>query len=156
MERLKLRKATIKDLKLIDCFQDKLVNYERKLDPLIRKGKNIRFYPEKEIKRMLCSSNSLFLIAEINNNVVGCGVGKIEKTFGNWCVYKKRGYIGHMFVDENYRRKGIGKKIMSQLIKWFKSKKIKFIRLCVYANNQKTINAYRKYGFKDYTFEMKL
>ena len=156
MKGLKIRKATLKDFKLVDEFQKKLVDYESKLDPLIAKGKNIRFYPEKDIKRMLRSSKSLFLIAEIDNKPIGCGVGVIEKTFGNWCIYKKRGYIGCMFVEKNYRRKGIGKEIMKQLINWFNSKKIKFIKVSVYANNQKTINAYRKYGFKDYILEMKL
>lgn len=153
---MKIRKAGLKDFKLIDNFQKKLVSYERKLDPLIARGNNIRYYQEKDIKKTLRSNNALYLIAEIDNKPIGVVMGKIIKTFGNWCIYKKEGYIGQMFIEKEYRGKNTGKKIINDLVKWFKSKGIKSIKLNVYANNKKAIKSYKKYGFKDYILGMRL
>lgn len=154
---LKIREATIKDFKLVKDFQSRMVKEERGLRISLRsRKKEVRTYNDNEIKRILRSPNGCFVIAEANGLPVGCAYVRIEKVFGDWCVYKKRGYLGQLFVDRKYRRKGIGKKILDYRIKWLKSRRIKFIVLRAYVKNKKAIKLFRKRGFKDYTVEMKL
>ena len=52
-----------------------------------------------------------------------------------------------MYVKEEYRGKGVNKRIMNELIEW--GKKVDHIfKLDVYSNNSSAINAYQKAGFK--------
>lgn len=146
---IKLRKATLKDVKIIDNFQYKVIEFERQFDPLISKSKDARFYPIKEVKKMLRSKNNLFLLAEIDNKPVGMGFIEIKKKDSNWCIHNKLAHIGLMFVEKEYRRKGIGQQIIQELIKWANKNKIKYIKLAVYTQNQNAIEAYKKVGFKE-------
>ena len=107
--------------------------------------------PSKTIQ----SKKAIFLVAEREKEIIACGFGKL-KIDDQWTSNKYVGYIGLIFVQKAYRRKGIGKKILNQIITWFKKKKIKNISLKVYAKNKKAINAYKKSGFKDHIIEMRL
>jgi GNAT superfamily N-acetyltransferase len=65
------------------------------------------------------------------------------------------GYIGLIFVEENYRGKGISKKIISNLKKWLKQNKIKEVQIKVYSENKTALAIYRKSGFKDFMIELR-
>lgn len=51
-------------------------------------------------------------------------------------------------VDKEYRKKGIGSKLLEHMIKSAKEKKIRQIRLEVSTKNEAAINLYEKFGFK--------
>jgi len=48
----------------------------------------------------------------------------------------------------------MGEKLFQELIKWFKSKGIKWIKVGVYANNFNSIKFWEKMGFKEYVIWM--
>jgi ribosomal protein S18 acetylase RimI-like enzyme len=97
------------------------------------------------------------LVAEDNNKIVGFINGKIEKRLPIF-IEGKIGFISGIFIEEKYRRKGIGKLFINELTKWFKSKKIKNVELQVHLKNQIGLDAWEKYGFKSilYTQRLKL
>jgi len=89
-----------------------------------------------------CSTN-LFLVAEVNNKIVGfsrCEGNKLKRfshkvEFGV-CVLKE--YWGY----------GIGKNLLKESIYWADSNGIKKINLSVLETNEKAIKLYERYGFE--------
>jgi len=68
---------------------------------------------------------------------------------------KKVGYINEFFLTGKIRSKGISKKLMNEVMKWFKQKKIKFVSLCVFSKNEKVVEIYKKFGFEPFSIYMK-
>lgn len=146
-----LRPAKISDISQLKNFQEQLVIYERPFDAGIPKKGKVEYY---DLKNLIKNKKVNFLVAEADNKIVGCGFGEIRKNV-KWALNKEYGYIGLMYVERNFRGRGIGNLIVKNLIKWLKKKKIKDIRLQVYAKNKKALHTYQKYGFKDFVIEMK-
>ena len=148
---IKIRDARESDLPVLKWFQSKLIVFEKPFDDTIIDG-NTRYYNPKSC---LKSKKNLMLVAEDNGKVIGGGFCKIEKE-PNWSKNKNRGHIGVLFVEKEYRRKGIGSRIIDELVKWLKKKNITDVRIQVYSKNTNAINAYKKYGFKEHILEMRL
>ena len=71
-------------------------------------------------------------------------------------IYKKQkgGYVSDCFVDPKYRNKGIGRKLVKNLLKWFKEKKVEVIHLHVLANNKNSKKFWESFGFDSYLLQM--
>ena len=53
-------------------------------------------------------------------------------------------YLDNMYIDENYRRYGIGSLLINELKKYCREKKIQNIKVTASAKNNKAINFYMK------------
>lgn len=90
------------------------------------------------------SENSIFLIAEVDGQIVGILN----------CKGSQRRAIRHavflgMSVDQDWRRQGIGGQLMAQAIAWAKGTgSITRIELAVFERNKKAIHLYQKFGFE--------
>jgi len=151
--KIKIRPAKISEVSIIDSFQHGIGVHERSLDSNIKRRGRIRYFTQADIKKLILSKKSVILIAE-SDEPLGCGSAKIRKNRASWSRYKYQGSIEMMFVKKEYRKKGVGRKIIKELLNWFKKQKVKDIRLQVYYNNVSAVRFYRKSGFKDYIFEM--
>ncbi|MEM2633527.1 MAG: ribosomal protein S18-alanine N-acetyltransferase, partial [Nitrososphaerota archaeon] len=80
-----------------------------------------------------------FLIAKINDHIVGYIIGIIEKNIGT---------IVSIAVKKDYRKKGIGKKLLDSIIEYFKSRNVSLVNLQVRIDNYEAISFYEKNGFK--------
>ena len=63
-------------------------------------------------------------------------------------------YIDDIFVKEELRKKGIASKLIEEIFKIAKEKKLEKVRLGVLINNQNAINLYKKLGFDFRRYEM--
>lgn len=151
---IRVRRAKLEDVEVIDNFQNGIGEHERELDSNIKPEGKIRYYTLEDIKDLISSEEAIIFIVENENGPIGCGSGSIQKIHADWSRYDKKGNIGMMYVEEKYRSQGIGKIILEKLLDWFKEKGIKDIRLQVYENNDIAVNAYKKAGFKKYISEM--
>jgi ribosomal protein S18 acetylase RimI-like enzyme len=80
-----------------------------------------------------------FIIAKDNSNIVGCvGIRKIEN---NICEMKR------LFVNDNYKGKGIGKRLVEIIIEEAKNKNYKKIRLDTLGTMESALKIYYKNGF---------
>lgn len=85
--------------------------------------------------------NGDFIIAKDNEDVIGCvGIRKIEK---NVCEMKR------LFVKDNYKGKGIGKKLVEKIMEEAKIKNYHKIRLDTSNTMQAALGIYYKFGFYD-------
>jgi N-acetylglutamate synthase-like GNAT family acetyltransferase len=80
-----------------------------------------------------------FIIAEENNTIIGCiGIKKLDTAI---CEMKR------LFVDDKYKGKGIGKKLVEKIIEEAKSKHYEKMRLDTLDFMQSALNLYYKNGF---------
>ena len=85
-----------------------------------------------------------------NNMVVGLIMGTIPPYMEyDYLDYKcpKRGVITELIVTEKIRSKGVGRKLMTKMEKYFKSKGCEYVLVDVFAYNEKAISFYEKVGY---------
>ena len=87
-----------------------------------------------------------------DNKIVGFITGEIFKKKAWYNV--QLGEINNIFVLEEYRQKGIGKKLVKTMIDTFKQEGITNIDLYTFGNNVDAIKFYEKIGFKKYNVQM--
>jgi ribosomal protein S18 acetylase RimI-like enzyme len=77
-------------------------------------------------------------------------VGYIIFTFGYSIEYKGRdAFIDELYIEKEYRGKGIGKEAMKFVVKESRTLGISAVHLEVERNNDAAINLYNKFDFKD-------
>ena len=82
-----------------------------------------------------------YIVAEVDGQVVGYG--------GIWLIIDE-GHVTNIAVDEKYRNKGIGSKIMEGLIQLCIDRNIVSMTLEVRKSNEAAKALYKKFGFKEY------
>ena len=138
-----VRSATEKDAKDLSEIRLQIDGETENLD----REKGEAYIDELGFKQIIKedteSFNNLFLVAEVNEKIVGfsrCEGNKLKRMshkveFGV-CVLKE--YWGY----------GIGKKFLKESIHWADTNEIKKITLTVLETNDKAIKLYKKYGFE--------
>ena len=90
--------------------------------------------------------NGFAFIARGNDKTMGFLTGCINDSI-EFKAYKKYGFVENMFVEEEYRKNGIGKLLITAFLKKCESLDIKYIQTESDAN-QELINFYTGLGFK--------
>jgi len=80
-----------------------------------------------------------FLVAKVNEEIVGYIIGSKEKEVG---------LIISIAVKKEWRQKGIGGRLMTTLFENFKKEKVKIVFLHTREDNIETIKFYKMFGFK--------
>ena len=150
--QINVRRATHDDLGALKHLEQQLINFERQFDPDIREGENVHYY---DLEKLLMQDNISLIVAEVDNKIVGCAFGKIVKA-PDWSESEYIGHIKMVFVEEEYRKKGVGRAIFAGLKKWFREKQAASVYVEFYLDNTNALEAYKKYGFKPYTMIMKM
>lgn len=97
-------------------------------------------WSEKSFIDSIAKVNNIYLVAEIQNNIVAyCGC---------WGVAGE-GQITNVAVREDYRRNGIAEKMISELIVQGRKQGVSAFTLEVRVNNQAAIFLYHRLGFID-------
>ena len=150
MKNLKIRKATIADLKSIQnlnlmLFKKEIVDFDNTLDvnwPFSEIGR-------KNFKEAIIKDNRIVFIAEIDSNVIGYIAGRISSV-PDYRKAKKMSEANNMFVSKKYRSGGIGTQLMRKFLEWSKKKGVKRVHLVASAENKKAIKFYKKFDFEEY------
>lgn len=97
------------------------------------------------IENLLSSEGTLFIVAEVRNNVVG------YLDFRNGALKRtKHAGILSIYILKKYRELGIGKLLLQSLINWAKKNQlIEKITLAVFSTNERAIGLYKKLGFAE-------
>jgi [ribosomal protein S18]-alanine N-acetyltransferase len=91
-----------------------------------------------------------FIVAELNDRIVGYIMCKIEFGFSNYrkLGFVKKGHVVSVAVLEQDRGKGIGKALMLEGISGVMGRKSDEIYLEVRVSNESAIKMYEKLGFQ--------
>ena len=147
---IKIRKATPEDLSILYDFEQQLIAVERPMDISLEQHKRINYY---DISAYIDSETAQLYVATIENEIIASGYGLIKKNHPKF-AYREHGYIGFIFVKDEFRGRGISKLIFKAIFDWFRTKNIKEVKLTVYEENPSAIRAYEKLGFKKNLIEM--
>ena len=152
---MKIRKARQGDIENILQLKLKLKNQDVKTDFYLRPAEEAKDAYKKYLIHDLKKQDidRIVLVAVEDTKIIAYIRGTLTKTLDVLNV-GLRGVMDNLYVEEKYRRKGIAKKLIEELIKWFKEKNVDVMTVHVYSSNLKAIVLYKKFGFKEYTINM--
>ena len=99
-----VRRATEADLDSIVKIGMELIEYHVKLREYYRVKENIEEITRQIHLENITAENTMFLVAEVNSEIVGFTLGKIRKTPPIFQI-EEYGLVNVMYVKEEYRRK---------------------------------------------------
>ena len=124
--------------------------FHQKYDPWFTPRENsIPGFEENQVRRLMKSEDGLTLVAIDRGKVVGYSLSEIRgpsAAFGR----DKWGYVHDMAVTGKYRRRGVGEKMLAEVINWFRSRQVNRIELQTASQNPIANSFWQKQGFKVY------
>jgi GNAT superfamily N-acetyltransferase len=135
---LDIRRAGFKDVRTMAEFLAALFKIETDFKVDIRKHeyglfKMIRDYPQR-----------IIFVAVMNRELVGMITGQIVISTASGC---KSILVEDVFVKEEFRRQGIGKKLLETMKEWAASNGALRMQLVVDTPNNQAIDFYKKHGW---------
>lgn len=96
----------------------------------------------ENIEQEYFENNGVFYVVEDNGKIIGTiAVKKEEDNIAR---------IKRMFIDKEYRKQGIGQRLLDRIIEFCKNKGYKKIILSTHQQMQEAIEFYKKNEFKEY------
>jgi RimJ/RimL family protein N-acetyltransferase len=140
-----IRQAETNDAeRLLSCIKKYISQSE--YIPKLEQEITLTIEQEKEwIHSFLASENSLLLIAEYDNEIIG----NIDLTGNRRKIMEHTAVIGMGMLKE-WINSGLGTALLKSVIQWAKENPLlELLWLQVYTENELGLNLYRKMGFED-------
>ena len=142
-----IRRAKASDITIIQEFGSKLLNFEREnYDSSL--DKNWAFSDEAKTKYLDAIQNKYVSIAEIGGQPVGFLIGNVIEPTSNSARQIKQANLKNIYVDENMRKTGLGKKLIEDFKQYCKNNDVIRLNVSVLATNITATEFYNNCGFK--------
>ncbi|MDD4809548.1 MAG: GNAT family N-acetyltransferase [Bacilli bacterium] len=129
------RLANINDSEKLDILLTKLIQDERKYDDSID--------PDFKVKNFYCN------VLNKNNKIIYlCKLSDIICGYIYLIIEDYSAKIDALYVEENFRGKSIGSKLIEWALNYVNDYNIKSVTINVMSENQNAKKLYQKYGFK--------
>ncbi len=152
MEIVKAEEKHIPEI--IDLWEE-FSKFHEPFDPRFPMVDNVLTGYEENIRSLVAAEDTRILAALDKGRVVGYAVVQIRKSSPAW-KREKYGYVEEMAVTASSRRKGIGGKLLQEILNWFKAENIDMIELSVASKNRIGYSFWEKHGFRDYLHHLYL
>ncbi len=149
---MEIRKATIDDFEQIKDIKLKAKAREGKYNTSLRPLRENRERYFRYLRNDLTNQDRAVLIAIDRDEPIGMITGRIYRTL-LIRIRRKEGSISNLFVLPGHRKKGVATVLVGELLKWFREKKTKDIRLAVHSENAPALEMFSKLGFQEYLIE---
>lgn len=133
--------STVEEAKIANEFLTKLIQAEKQYD----KNINEKCIVTSLYENFYQNDDVCLLIAKVDNEIKGYLYGFIIN--GGDAYIKKTAQLEAMFVNEDFRGKKCGSKLIKNFKNWCKSQNITYIELKVCNMNNHARNLYTKEGF---------
>ncbi len=143
-----IRKATKKDVKTIQSLNNELCKYETENEfDVYKTDWSLTKQSEKYFKALI--KKQFVMVAETEGSIVGYLAGSIcvEQMYSYY--QGKTAELENMFIKEEYRKFGIGSKLIDAFVTWCKNNDAKRILVTATIGNENAIKFYHKNGFND-------
>lgn len=159
---INVRKANIKDvdilirlwIRFMKVHDAAVLKRNPQLRPHTRLSNNAILIFRKFISTQIRSKNALVSIAQAGDKPVGYALTFIKKNIPVFDM-DRLGYISDMYVAPEYQGKGVSSRLKDEAFKWLREKKMKYVSLVVYADNEHAHEVYKNWGFFDQSIEMR-
>ena len=140
----KIKQVTnVVDADRCDELLTKLIHDERQYNDTI----DDNYIVTNHFNKMLDDENIIILGYYINNIIVGYIL--IRRMANNTCL------LDGLYVEKEYRNKGIGKSLLTEAISRIKNMNVKYVDINVMYNNIIAKHIYEKLGFVGYEIKMR-
>lgn len=149
---IEIKRANRSNFKEIQLLNHKLFELEfDNFNPALKVGWTYEEEGIKYFSHML--DNEVVYIAIENDIIVGYLAGSIN-IHGSY-VTKTLAEVDNMFVLEEYRKYGIGSKLMNEFKNYCIQNNIEELKVTASAKNKNAINFYKKNGFNEFEITLK-
>lgn len=143
-----IRKASLEDLESVQELNNKMFELEYKhFDNTLNVGWTYEKAGSDYLKNMI--ENQIVYLAIINDEIVGYLAGKVGYT------KSKLAELDNMFVTQEYRKYGIGAKLLDEFKKHCLTNGMDNIKVTAFAKNKNAIAFYIKNGFEEWDITLK-
>ncbi len=141
-----IRKANRKDRAAVVDLWTRLADYHAALDPVFRPAPEAPRVFAKFLRRCMKSKNALVLLAEERGVPVGMCMALIDN---NPPIFEatRFGRLSDLFVDADYRRRGIGTELLQAVRKWLAENGVTVCRASAAEQNPALENFWLRSGF---------
>lgn len=151
LNRLIMREAQVDDYPSLAALEQKVIDAERPYNASL-KEKDAYYY---DIEKLISDRDSRLVVGEVSGDIIATGYVQVRHSKPA-LGHDNHGYLGFMYVAEEYRGLGLNKVILQDLINWGQQRGVTDFYLDVYAENNSAVRAYEKFGFRGSLLEMKL
>ena len=145
---MKIRSAKIDDCDAITSLYKQLYDTEKVFDDNLINEYIIDDKQLKSIRKKIKSRKEIFLVAEMDQKIVGVIDGYIIDSIH----YKEKvSFLEHLCVDKKYRKKRIATELIQEFSNKSKEKGATYIKLYAFEKNSNAIKLYNKLGFVEST-----
>ena len=144
-----IRKATMKDIPSVLKLWMKLMEFHHTLSIHFELANDAEIVWESYIREQLDEQNFLLIVAEVSGNIIGFSLVSIQSNIPVFKI-KEYGVIYDFFVEEAFRRRGIGRKIFAFARKWFEQKGVENLQVSAAHNNPIAQGFWHAMGFTNY------
>lgn len=144
---IQIRPAILEDILQIQLLYKKQLDVMQEHQPYYYKTD---FIDLAFLEEMINSIDNDFLVAVDHNEIVGMVALYIEHTLPYECYVPHR-YLNFadIYVEPEYRSKGVGKQLIDAVKQWAKDKQVDYIELYVVKENPRAYDLYFKEGFEE-------
>jgi len=143
---LKIRAAVEEDLPKLGELWSDFMTYNAAFNDSFKTNKKARGIFMSEMTERNQNPDCRLAVAESDGDLVGFCYSYISLK-PKYFKLDKFGFIGDLFVRDEFRRNGIGRKLVDDAFDFFRRRKIKQIELLVAIKNVNTIKFWEAVGF---------
>ena len=151
---VEIRRATSRDIGGILPIWGELADFHSALDPAFRPAPQWAREYATYLRALLARDDALAVVARDGDRIVGYAVGRIT-SMPAFFAQRQRGYIHDVYVRPEYRRRGIGRRLVAEILTWLRRRGVTLVELTVAARNE-ALPFWEKLGFRVYMHQMKL
>lgn len=145
---IKVRKANKEDYEhissLLQCLHE--FHVANRSDVYLN---NERILSYTEYIEILKDSNKVIFVATIQNSVIGYALAKIMQIGENIVTRQEKiSFIEEIVIHEEYRRNGVGVKLLNSIKQFARAKDCTSVQLNVWEFNTIALEFYKNIGFK--------
>ena len=136
---------TEKDCEIADSLLTELIKFESDIDKVINKNFIVKDFYSKIINK---HTNMFCVYAQEDNQVLGYIYAYLKNPIGS-VTFTNIICLDALYVKEEYRKQGIGKKLMGQLEIWANKNYEKYeIEVTAINDNSNAMKFYESMGYK--------
>lgn len=152
-----IRTATEADAEDIGQLWEKLVSYHHALDNQLptATGEGGSVYARR-IANRIEDTHTRALVAAHDGQVIGFALGVIVDMMPEMFEQEIGGFLADIYVEDDYRRLGVGRRLVHEMGQWFRSRGIQHMEWYVAARNRDGRTFWESLGGRDIMVRMRM
>lgn len=157
MDNVIIRPAVEADAEAIGRLWENLVAYHQALDAALPAAvtDGHKVYARRVVDR-LYDTHTRILVAVDGDRLIGYVLGVIVDLVPEMFAPEEGGFLADIFVDESYRGRGIGRKLVNTLAEWLRSRGISYLEWYVAARNDSGRSFWQSIGGREIMIRMRV